>query len=102
MLHLFDYVGPVWSSISNNNFHISNILTHILTHFFTYMYFKKFQKTQNNNSQTHLPNRPILFTQVFFFFFNVMFHMRRIQFRNTPGRHLPPFFFSEFACLSPN
>ena len=44
MLHLFDYVGPVWSSISNNNFHISNILTHISTHFFTYMYFKEFQK----------------------------------------------------------
>ena len=51
--------GPVWSPSSNNNFHISNTLTHISTHFFTHTYFKKFQKTPNNNSQTHLPNGPV-------------------------------------------
>ena len=53
--------GPVWSSSSNNNFHTSNTLTDISIHFFIHTYFKKFQKTSNNNSQTHSPNRPLNF-----------------------------------------
>ena len=60
--------GPVWSSSSNNNFHTSNTLTDISIHFFIHTYFKKFQKTSNNNSQTHLPNGPYFIGFSYFFF----------------------------------
>jgi len=47
-------IRPVWSLSSNNNFHILDNITYIFTYFFTYTYFKKLQKTLNNNSQTIL------------------------------------------------
>ena len=57
----------------NNNFHILNKIIH----FFTHTYFKKLQKTLNNDSQTTLPNIPqrlfsIFITQTQFFEYWVM------------------------------
>ena len=45
---------------SNNNFHILKNITYIFIYTFTYTYFKKFQKTLNNNSQTTLPKTSLL------------------------------------------
>ena len=51
-----DFQLQIFKSCSNNNFHISNTLAHFSIYFFTHTYFKKIQKTLNNNSQNHLPN----------------------------------------------
>ena len=50
--------NPVKESFYKKTFLILNNITHISTHFLTP---QVFQKTSNNNSQTTLPNTPLMF-----------------------------------------
>ena len=61
----FDILGSIWSSYSNSYFYILNNIIYFFTYFFTHTCFKKLQKTLNNNSQTHSPNRLLIFDTSF-------------------------------------
>ena len=53
-------IGPVWSPISNNNFYISNTLTHISTYFFISYVFQKFSKNSKQPFSNSLTKKPII------------------------------------------